>query len=127
MSEKIHLPKEVAEAIDYFKNGTDLDYPEQAIMKVAMEDVRYIGDPDYCDDIKEFVKSNDNLKLLMSALVNGYEIEKTPEDMVQSMYEEAKHFSVHGQESSAWWQGRLEGIEGVLTVLGIKIPGVNAE
>lgn len=116
MSEKVKLPREVGEAISHFFTTTNrIDFPVQAIMKVAMEDVRYISSPDHCDAIKEYVKSYDNLKVLLSALVNGYEVEETPEEKIKKYY-----------ENHAMKYDSAMAIRHVLDILNIKIEGVNA-
>ena len=56
--------------------------------------------------------------ILAAALINGYEVEKTPEEKVREYYES------HGGSPSA--EERKAAIRETLYKLGIKIEGVNA-
>ncbi|OJT65468.1 hypothetical protein BFP49_09485 [Bacillus licheniformis] len=55
---------------------------------------------------------------IVAALINGYEVEKTPEEKVREYYES------HGGSPSA--EERKAAIRETLYKLGIKIEGVNA-
>ncbi|PRS16610.1 hypothetical protein QNH18_16990 [Bacillus paralicheniformis] len=59
-----------------------------------------------------------DLITLAAALINGYEVEKTPEEKVREYYES------HGGSPSA--EERKAAIRETLYKLGIKIEGVNA-
>ncbi|ARC58845.1 hypothetical protein CHCC20441_3918 [Bacillus licheniformis] len=59
-----------------------------------------------------------DIMTLASALINGYEVEKTPEEKVREYYES------HGGSPSA--EERKAAIRETLYKLGIKIEGVNA-
>lgn len=68
---------------------------------------------------------------LAAALINGYEVEKTPEEKVREYYEEAqrrcKARSETGDIEGLWYNaGRGYGVVDTLDILGIKIEGVNA-
>lgn len=69
-----------------------------------------------------------NIDLIMRALVNGYEIEKTPEERVRDKYAQILVWKrVHrkdGEYGAA--DGREDGFRMALEALGIKIEGVNA-
>ncbi|EME72202.1 hypothetical protein OZL92_17440 [Bacillus sonorensis] len=54
----------------------------------------------------------------LAALINGYEVEKTPEEKVREYYES------YGGSPSA--MERKEAVQDTLDLLGIKIEGVNA-
>src|SRR5690606_5663468 len=60
-----------------------------------------------------------NPDMLMSALINGYEVEKTPEERLREYYEE---FSGFPDDYEA---GVLEGVYKTLEILGITIEGIN--
>lgn len=68
---------------------------------------------------------------LAAALVNGYEVEKTPEEKVREYFEwlkrsrDERHIAgdVEGKRFKA---GLLQGVLNTLDYLGIKIEGVNA-
>ncbi|TWM68763.1 DUF1642 domain-containing protein [Bacillus licheniformis] len=59
-----------------------------------------------------------DIMTLAAALINGYEVEKTPEEKVREFYES------HGGSPSA--MERKAAIRETLYKLGIKIEGVNA-
>lgn len=59
-----------------------------------------------------------DIMTLAAALINGYEVEKTPEEKVREFYES------HGGSPSA--EERKAAIRETLYKLGIKIEGVNA-
>jgi hypothetical protein len=113
---KVTLPREVAEAIDYFKLNrwtnsgiygisTNVSQSpltdEDRIRAVAI--VRYFG-----------CMKHD---LLMKALVNGYEVEKSPEDEIRDYMRELRM----QREGLA----KIGAILHVLNTLDIKIEGVN--
>jgi len=59
-----------------------------------------------------------DIMTLAAALINGYEVEKTPEEKVREYYES------YGGSPSA--MERKEAVQDTLDLLGIKIEGVNA-
>lgn len=64
-----------------------------------------------------------------TALVNGYEVEKTPEEKVREYY--ATNYQRHEQslprsKDDFYTSGVAEGVRSTLDLLGIKIEGVNA-
>jgi hypothetical protein len=61
---------------------------------------------------------------LLSALVNGYEIENSPEDKVREYYERLRTYS---RDGNGPYEAQMYSIESTLNFLGIKIEGVNAE
>ncbi|MCY9052514.1 hypothetical protein MOE90_02250 [Bacillus spizizenii] len=68
---------------------------------------------------------------LAAALVNGYEVEKTPEEKVREYYEGVKRtrderYLAGDIEGKRFHAGALVGICNTLGLLGIKIEGVNA-
>lgn len=123
--EKVLLPKEVAKAIGYYKDNFECH--EHAIMKIAMEEVRYIGNPDYADTIKNYANSIDNLRLLMKALVIGYEVELTTEEKIKIEYEKHVYTPFYDTNRDAFNDGFQTGIRFTLKELSFNIPGVNVE
>ncbi|MGD7007587.1 DUF1642 domain-containing protein [Metabacillus sp. 84] len=124
MSEKVVLPKEVAEAIEkvwsmsdnatlskhlYLNNWTQL-YKD----KRPVEDV-----------VKLEEYAEEKPIEYMTALVNGYTVEQTPEERLLEWYQGYKS----DKGLSAWAAGRRDGIiTGIpvaLNILGITIPGIN--
>ncbi|MDH5159882.1 hypothetical protein [Heyndrickxia oleronia] len=65
-----------------------------------------------------------SLEKLMSALVNGYEIEATPEEKVRKYYDEIKEMYERYEYDID--DGVLTGVRKTLDLLDIKIEGVNA-
>ena len=119
--EKVTLPKEVAESIGIvranYKSGAEYD----------LELIHNEGFG-YTRVISEFVKeSRENMALYFKALVNGYEVEQTPEDKVREMFkatiDEVNDLDDHPQ--AEWWRSRRKSIIDTLNALNIKIEGVN--
>ncbi|UVI31181.1 hypothetical protein [Paenibacillus spongiae] len=114
--EKVKLPREVAEAIESLKQSCA--YPIRAVMDI-------IYSQDYAGEqfaIKNYCESDRSRRIgyIVSALVNGCEVEETPEDKVRN-----KYISRHGDYSSSNI-GYLQGIIFTLNTLNIEIEGVNA-
>jgi len=116
MSEnKAVIPRKVAEAIENmrkrwedkalvqfenYESPTIDSYPELRIIK------NYFGLP----------HSSDNFTELMRALVNGYEVERTPCDKLVEFYK-----SWCGKDLE-WHEGVKTGIEGTLKILSEQYP-----
>ncbi|NYV67625.1 hypothetical protein HYI36_20310 [Bacillus sp. Gen3] len=117
---KVTLTKEQAEAIELAKERDDID----RIVNAASSDKPgwYAG---------KYVPLNSlTLETLMTALVNGYEVEKTPEEKVREYYEEIDSYrrQSKGFDSNASdeFHRMCDAIRTTLDLLGIKIEGVNA-
>lgn len=70
-----------------------------------------------------------DIMTLAAALINGYEVEKTPEEKVREYY--AANYQRHEQsmprsKDDFYTSGVEEGVRNTLDSLGIKIEGVNA-
>ncbi|ASB64746.1 hypothetical protein ACWGRE_07365 [Bacillus velezensis] len=65
---------------------------------------------------------------LAAALINGYEIEGTPEDRVREYYDELQEKQRTAQSRGVTFslECEREGVINTLNLLGIKIEGVNA-
>jgi hypothetical protein len=125
MSEKVTLPREVAEAIDAAREAGKGD---NRLIQVACSAERILYDYDRA--IYEWCR-DDNLIRFVGALVNGYEVEQTPEDKVRELYQSVeialdRIFDPKDREQIRL-SGYQDGITDTLDVLGIKISGVNAE
>lgn len=117
---RVTLPREVAEAIEYFRKK---GYSNSRIMNIALtggvgaEEITLVGFEDK--------------DTLMSALVNGYEIEKSPEDKVREYYDSVLNRlyteGLDDQERRSVLESEACGILRTLDLLEIKIPGVNAD
>lgn len=111
---KIKLPHNVVRAID---DALNLDaYPSTqhfllAHAKAILEEEPWAEPFECLNDV--------GILLMSEALVNGYEIEKTPEENIKEFYE------AHVNDSSYRSRGICIGIVGTLEKLRIKIEGVN--
>jgi Protein of unknown function (DUF1642) len=112
---RVTLPREVAEAIEeakeqYESNTAIFDDARNGILETLYYHFEY------------------NFDELMSALVNGYEIEKSPEDKVREYYEFwSERARDRDYETRTEAIEKLNGMMFALNAYGIKIPGVNAD
>jgi hypothetical protein len=118
---KVILPKEVSKALETIKyNG----YNTRDILRMIHVD-NIVGryDSDIATLKQYAVRDTDTL---LTALVNGYEVEKSPEDKVREYYELAKNcaeiYALKGHKFDA----EQYAIKKTLDLLDIKIEGVNA-
>jgi hypothetical protein len=112
MNEKVKLPKKVAENIEFIKNfakWTD----REIIAAKAKEDKPFNGAYEGLNEC--------DFDTLISALINGYEVEKTPEDKVHEFFE-----AFTNDTDDTFDAGVAYGISRTLNMLGIQIEGVNA-
>jgi hypothetical protein len=118
MSDKVTLPREVAEAIELAKDT-------YGSITAIFEDARN-GNLDVLHDYFKY-----NFDELIIALVNGYEIEKSPEDKVREYYDSVLNRlyteGLDDQERRYVLESEACGILRTLDLLEIKIPGVNAD
>jgi hypothetical protein len=128
MTDKVKLPREVAEAIETLKRQ---GYTEYGIVTLADDNSDLCGGEEKL--IHDYVNENfyENSVKLMSALVNGYEIEKSPEDKVREYYDSVLNRlyteGLDDQERRYVLESEACGILRTLDLLDIKIPGVNAD
>ncbi|MCY8472388.1 hypothetical protein [Bacillus halotolerans] len=117
------ITKEQAEAIDSLRNGkAEWDIEE---FLYAYTSADYSTSPEF-----QPIASMD-IVTLAAALVNGYEVEKTPEEKVREYFEDVKNRREKRRdaglfESFRYNDGKVDGIRNTLDYLGIKIEGVNA-
>jgi predicted mannosyl-3-phosphoglycerate phosphatase (HAD superfamily) len=126
MTDKVKLPREVAEAIEKIREKGGRNY---AIIRAAIKLSEASAEEKVISDwvIKNF---QDNLDALIIALVNGYEIEKSPEDKVREYYEgliETKTDSLNDPYTRELAAYEASAVVKTLNLLDIKIPGVNAD
>lgn len=121
------LPKEVAEAIEKLRAEKMNNYAIMVCAQHAKCDENLLVIQDWAFDCEAYSGNTDKL---MRALVNGYEIEKTPEENVREYYESIERMAKrmheradHEEESHAL--SELVGIKTTLNKLGIAIEGVN--
>lgn len=116
---KVKLPREVAEAIEHLRTITHSNHG--LISTVEHCDVNPVARTVYG---WAFAKSGaGSPDLLMQALVNGYEAEKSPEEKVRDYYEPFS--SQHRRLTSDKYAIGFAIVQ-TLELLGIKIEGVNA-
>ncbi|MED2969444.1 hypothetical protein ABE128_13435 [Bacillus subtilis] len=116
------ITKEQAEAIEVLRSTHDLT-DEGFLLEYA--DVHFGSG----SQVPEFGPiANMDLMTLAAALVNGYEVEKAPEEKVREYHrslvcdmDRALSYEEEGNYRSA-----IEAVEETLNLLGIKIEGVNA-
>ncbi|MBD3861419.1 hypothetical protein IEE86_16965 [Bacillus sp. 28A-2] len=112
---KPEITKEQAEALAYLRGlGRDDEY----ILRNRGEYVRHCA-----------VLNDLSLVSLAAALINGYGIEKSPEQKVKAYYDYicAEHEkSIPYSKDDHYTVGVTQGIQRTLEHLGIKIEGVNA-
>ncbi|MCY7439377.1 hypothetical protein [Bacillus altitudinis] len=121
---KPEITKEQAEAIEFLRKH----YDDRGILELYAEDTighvyQMYGHDCGCVydlDLIDFA----------SALINGYEIEKSPEQKVRDYYESnyAKHEkSKPFSDDDCYTTGVSNGIRQTLDLLGIEIYGVNVD
>lgn len=125
---KVTLPKEVAEAIEEIRSEGFTDY---AI--VTTTDAFSPTPPCYPEQASEELASwtrGGNHDLLLSALVNGYEVEQSPEEELREYYEglvrcEEECRNVGKYPVADEYYSRRIGVITTLNKLGIEIEGIN--
>lgn len=118
--DKVRLPREVAEAIEGLRS---LGYGPYAIVCMVHEKRNEPG----IDVIRRYAPLHHGE--LMQALVNGYEVEYTPEDRVRNYHKELLECIEKNptmERAQCEWRSEVEGIEKTLDFLNIKIEGINS-
>lgn len=120
---KPEITKKQAEAIEFLReNYTDVQILEMRVKGAGC--LLYIKGDIACGSIYDLSPIE-----LADALINGYEVEKSPEQKVRDYYESnyAKHEkSKPFSGEDHYTTGVSQGIKRTLEHLGIKIEGVNA-
>lgn len=86
--EKVKLPKEVAEAIEFHRDNFANDYILFDLSKLAVR-ARAIGNQNARQIVAFTNKSEENKKKYFEALINGYEVD-TPEKQIEEMFRKAQ-------------------------------------
>lgn len=126
------IPRQVAKAIERLRSaGAD----NQAFMDYVVQG----GVSPSAQEIRAFAL--DNFDTLLAALVNGYEIEKTADEVAEEERQaahkriaasysarrrDAAYFQTYLPAAGGRSRGYAEGIKFTINELGIKIEGVNA-
>ncbi|MGG0052945.1 hypothetical protein [Bacillus atrophaeus] len=114
------ITKQQAEAIEELR----INYSDEGILRSYTNDSLTVGENN-CRCLYEL-----DLLTLAAALVNGYEIEATPEEKVREYFEKTKRRRderdlVGDHEGRRFHNGVLDGIISTISILGIRIEGVN--
>ncbi|MEH7521748.1 DUF1642 domain-containing protein [Bacillus sp. JJ1503] len=119
---KVTLPREVAEAIE---NMRERGRSNGAIIATAMTNGSGAG---VGWTLATYVLEHEgNSDKLMTALLNGYEIEKSPDEKVREYYDELSDSNVSVYSENHHRNNRERaGIRKTLDLLGIQIEGINA-
>jgi hypothetical protein len=128
---KVALPRAVAEAIENLR--------AQSFMDADLLDITNFLDDKYMpEDIPSNVRypigeylSKDfesNFPKYASAIINGYIIEKTPEENVREYWDYliGARYAAASDEELSHYESEIRATEKVLKLLEIKIEGVNA-
>lgn len=117
---KVTIPREVAEAIEELRNAGMSNWAIIAIANDPSEfDEKCLGE--YSTTLSRF-KERDKL---LVALVNGYEIEQTPEERLRDIFIDAANERLSAGSDGEYYVGMMDGIRTALNTLGIKIVGIN--
>lgn len=113
MSERVRLRRDVAEALNelYEKGRTN---------KEIIED--FLHEDDVISVQASVIKEHMMFDTFLQVLVNGYEVEQTPEDRIRWAICNAGDLAPLDSDTAY-----VQGIKCALEVYGIRIKGVNAE
>lgn len=125
MTKKVTLPHDVAEAIEQLRLLGRSSYGIITGMEAAEEEANIKGKEFY--DILNDRYTHVPTSELMSALVNGYTIEQSPEEKLIATYKAYKERCIGKVDyTGGLTDGCVIGIETTLSILGIQIEGINA-
>lgn len=114
MVEKVKVSREVAEAIEYLLNHKDYGYTKEKLLTTHAGMEKY-SKRSWVEEARPLNELD--LLVLAEILVNGYEVETTPEEKVQELYWSYINGG-HQSEGAA--------IRASFTLYGIQIEGVNS-
>lgn len=109
---KVKVSKEVAKAIEVLRSEGNTN--EKILRVLASSIYSWVGP-------KSSVLNTTPFDTVAKALYVGYEVEKSPEEELASIYKYYK-FEAYTTDMTAY----ADGIERAITTLGLKIEGVNA-
>ncbi|MGI1828721.1 hypothetical protein ACRPLG_02495 [Bacillus safensis] len=112
---KTEITKEQAEAIEFLREG----YTDSSILQMYVEDDIGLMKNMFGHDCGSLYDLD--LIELATALINGYEIGKPPEEQIHEYYVEA----LHTARDETTGHDIQDAIRYTLETLGIKIEGVN--
>ena len=112
---KVRLPRDVAEALDYAREKLNWSHAN-----ILVRTCRRDWESPEMAPIDDFCTTDNKALVIAEALVNGYEIEETPEDKVREYYKDQIRYYNDHRDSTG------QAILKILNILNIKIEGVNA-
>lgn len=120
---RVFIPHNVADAIEKLRTGTGVQYDNARIVAVTQNE-NFNGETPVALRTIPF-------DTLLAALVNGYEREKTAEEIAeeerQSCYASVRdYYNIFEGVNPIAYEARRYAIKGTLNLLGISIEGVNA-
>lgn len=122
--DKVKLPQEVAEAIEELRN---VGMSNWAIIAIANDpsEYSYVIDEECLGEYSTTLSRFKDRDKLLGALVNGYEIEQTPEERLRDIFIDAANERLSAGSDGEYYVGMMDGIRTALNTLGIKIVGIN--
>jgi hypothetical protein len=121
MDNKIILPKDIAKEVEEIRLRLAIN-ADHYLLSLAFRFVHgNFGHP-----IFEFAK--ENFDLYVRAIVNGYEVETTPEESLREYYDELYRVASNDDPCRRQYKAecQADAVLKTLDILGIKIEGVNA-
>jgi hypothetical protein len=122
MTEKVRIPRKVAEAIEYLLSHKHYGYTKEKLLVSHAEMEKY---PKRYWTEEARPLNNIGLLVLAEVLVNGYEVEKEPEDMLLKEYKSMNGAATPKTEFGRAAIERRKGFLTALDILGVKVEGVN--
>lgn len=117
--EKVKLPKDVAESIEGIRSG---DGDNRHVLEEILNDRPVTKES---ETVYKYAK--DHLDTILKALVNGYEVELTPEEKVREYWDKMmkSRYSCKNEIQLDNIESEIAGIEKTLELLEIEIEGIN--
>ena len=116
----VSIPKDVADAIEL---ASEVGADNATVLHVRDDDFAIVG-------LSGAVLRSIPFDTLMSALINGYVIEKSAEELEREAHDKIRDaYAFHERMNHSYYyhhDGYTDGIRYTLDTLGIKIEGVNA-
>lgn len=127
-NEKVVVTKEVAEAIEYLRNQYEVYKDDSFFIEAHAIHHSPHTEASWADCP---ILNEVSTEVFARAILNGYEVEKSPEEQVREYYDRCRTNSEIAYEQGEYRQseylnGQVNGISLTLQTLGIKIEGVNA-
>jgi hypothetical protein len=120
MSRKVTLPKEVAEAVGYYRGQ---GFSNASIISTAVTNA---GVGSHAKALVYYVTAGENNSdELMRALVIGFAVDQTPEEQIREYWEDVMTRWENADDTDRYYEGSHDAILTVLGILRAKIEGVN--